>query len=58
MAFATTGLTTLPLEADELLPRDGKDEAYDAIIEEIEGLESKLEKQLKKLEEEVGYVKS
>ena len=51
-------MTTLPLEADELLPQDGKDEAYDAIIEEIQGLESKLEKQLKKLEDEVGYVLS
>lgn len=45
------------IETDELLPRDGKDAAYDEIVEEIEGLQSKLEKQLEKLEQEAGCVR-
>lgn len=44
------------LGLDELLPQEGKDDNYDAIAEEIDELEAKLEKQLKKLEDEVGYV--
>ncbi|KAN0131698.1 DNA mismatch repair protein Msh6 [Lactarius tabidus] len=39
---------------DDLLPIEGKDEAYDEIAEEIGGLEEELEKSLKKLEKQAG----
>jgi DNA mismatch repair protein MSH6 len=39
---------------DDLLPVEGKDEAYDEIAEEIRGLEKELDKVLKKLERQVG----
>lgn len=39
---------------DDLLPVEGKDEAYDEIAEEIRGLEKELDKMLKKLEKQVG----
>jgi DNA mismatch repair protein MSH6 len=39
---------------DELLPREGKDEEYDAIMTEIGELEEWLEKELKKLEKQLG----
>lgn len=43
---------------DDLLPVEGKDEAYDEIAEEIRGLEEELDKMLKKLERQAGYVVS
>lgn len=36
------------------MPKEGKDEAYDGIMEEIAGLEKELEDELQKLEEQVG----
>jgi DNA mismatch repair protein MSH6 len=39
---------------DDLLPVEGKDEAYDEIAQEIWGLEKELDKALKKLERQVG----
>ncbi|THH18729.1 hypothetical protein EW146_g2311 [Bondarzewia mesenterica] len=41
-------------DSDELLPAEGKDEAYDEIMEEIQNLEAKLENAMKNLETEVG----
>ncbi|KAF8259998.1 muts domain V-domain-containing protein [Lactarius quietus] len=40
---------------DDLLPVEGKDEAYDEIAEEIHELEEELNKSLKKLEKQTGY---
>ncbi|KZT71945.1 DNA mismatch repair protein Msh6 [Daedalea quercina L-15889] len=40
--------------ADELVPEDGKDEVYDQIMEEVQGLEEELEKELKTLERKAG----
>ncbi|KAH9061137.1 DNA mismatch repair protein Msh6, partial [Lactarius vividus] len=39
---------------DDLLPVEGKDEAYDEIAEEIRELEKDLDKSLKKLEKQTG----
>ncbi|KAH9003357.1 DNA mismatch repair protein Msh6 [Lactarius hatsudake] len=39
---------------DDLLPVEGKDEAYDEIAEEIRDLEKDLDKTLKKLEKQTG----
>ncbi|KAG6836841.1 hypothetical protein H0H93_002521 [Arthromyces matolae] len=39
---------------DELIPREGKDSAYDEIMTEIESLEEELENDLKKLEKKLG----
>jgi DNA mismatch repair protein MSH6 len=39
---------------DDLLPVEGKDEAYDEIANEIRGLEKELDKALKKLERQVA----
>lgn len=39
---------------DELLPVEGKDEAYDEISAEIAELEDGLEKELKKLKKQLG----
>ena len=44
------------LDADELVPEDGKDEVYDKIMEEVSELEDELEQELKKMERKVGYV--
>ncbi|KDQ32081.1 hypothetical protein PLEOSDRAFT_1100597 [Pleurotus ostreatus PC15] len=41
-------------DADELTPRSGKDEDYDAVVTEIEELESGLDDELKKLEKKLG----
>lgn len=41
---------------DGLVPRSGKDEAYDEVQEEIATLESELEHELIKLEKLVGFV--
>lgn len=43
-------------DADELIPEEGKDEEYDNIVKEITTLETSLNKDLKKLEREVGCV--
>lgn len=43
-------------DSDELLPVQGKDEDYDAILEETRELEETLEVELKKLEKKVGWV--
>ncbi|KAF9485007.1 DNA mismatch repair protein Msh6 [Pholiota conissans] len=37
-------------KTDELVPRDGKDERYDEVVEEIASLEKSLENELKKFE--------
>lgn len=42
------------IENDDLLPVEGKDEAYDEIAQEIRELEKGLDKSLKKLERQVG----
>ena len=47
---------SIPPDADELVPEDGKDEVYDKVMEEIGELEDELEQELKKLEKKVGYV--
>ncbi|KAF9528358.1 muts domain V-domain-containing protein [Crepidotus variabilis] len=41
-------------KADELIPRPGKDERYDEIIEEMSGLEKELEGELKQFEKKLG----
>ncbi|CAA7264271.1 unnamed protein product [Cyclocybe aegerita] len=41
-------------KADELIPRDGKDERYDEVVEEIDSLEKNLEDELKKMEKSLG----
>ncbi len=43
------------LDADELTPRSGKDDDYDAIVAEIEDLERGLDDELKKFEKKLGY---
>lgn len=42
------------IDNDDLLPVEGKDEAYDEIAQEIRELEKWLDKSLKKLERQVG----
>lgn len=44
------------LDADELVPEDGKDKVYDEIMEEIRELEDELDRELKKFEKKVGCV--
>ncbi|PBK99844.1 DNA mismatch repair protein msh6 [Armillaria gallica] len=41
-------------DANELVPQDGKDEAYDTIMSEIAELEEELDGELKKFEKKVG----
>ncbi|KII87843.1 hypothetical protein PLICRDRAFT_176607 [Plicaturopsis crispa FD-325 SS-3] len=41
-------------KGDELLPRDGKDKAYDDIMEEIHELEKELDGELKKMKNKLG----
>ncbi|KAJ3497847.1 hypothetical protein NLJ89_g10297 [Agrocybe chaxingu] len=41
-------------KTDELIPRDGKDERYDEVVEEINSLEKNLEDELKKMEKSLG----
>lgn len=41
---------------DELVPVDGKDEIYDAIMTEINELQEELAEQLKKFEKSLGLV--
>lgn len=43
---------------DDLLPEDGKDDAYDTVMEEIAALEKELKQDLRKLERESGSVAS
>jgi len=43
-----------PLPADELLPREGKDETYDEIQAEIDEVENSLENDLKKFKKSLG----
>ncbi|KAI0350882.1 DNA mismatch repair protein Msh6 [Trametes cingulata] len=40
--------------SDELVPEDGKDEVYDGIMEEINGLEDDLKSELKQLRKQTG----
>jgi DNA mismatch repair protein MSH6 len=47
-------LVTTFTDNDDLLPVEGKDEAYDEIAKEIRELEKELDKSLKKLERQVG----
>lgn len=42
------------IDNDDLLPVEGKDEAYDEIAQEIRELEKELDKSLKKLERQAG----
>ncbi|TFK46819.1 DNA mismatch repair protein Msh6 [Heliocybe sulcata] len=41
--------------SDELVPKEGKDEAYDDITAEISALEEQLDEELKKLEKRTGF---
>ncbi|KAK0489289.1 muts domain V-domain-containing protein [Armillaria novae-zelandiae] len=41
-------------DANELVPQDGKDEAYDTIMSEISELEEELDGELKKFEKKIG----
>ena len=47
---------TLLIDADELIPADGKDEMYDEVVSEIRGLENSLEEDLQKFQKTLGYV--
>jgi DNA mismatch repair protein MSH6 len=47
---------SLSLDPGDLIPRAEKDEAYDEVMETIDGLESELDKELKKLEKKHGSV--
>lgn len=49
-------LLTLLIDADELIPADGKDEMYDEVVSEIRDLEKSLEADLQKFEKTLGYV--
>jgi hypothetical protein len=49
-------LFTFSSDSDELLPQKGKDEEYDAIVAEINGIERELEEALAELMDQVGYV--
>ncbi|KAG6861406.1 hypothetical protein C0995_000535 [Termitomyces sp. Mi166 len=42
------------LSDDELIPREGKDSAYDEVMAEIAGLEEELDSDLKKMEKKLG----
>ena len=46
----------LLIDADELIPADGKDGTYDEVVSEIRGLEKSLEADLQKFEKTLGYV--
>ena len=46
----------LLIDADELIPADGKDETYDEVVSEIRDLEKSLEADLQKFEKTLGYV--
>jgi hypothetical protein len=46
----------LVIDADELIPEEGKDETYDEIVSEICDLEKSLEAELHKFEKTLGYV--
>lgn len=41
-------------ETDELIPRDGKDERYDEVVEEIASLEKSLNADLAKFQKSLG----
>ncbi len=43
---------TITIESDQLVPKDGKDEAYDTIVEEIKGIEEELEEKLNKFQKQ------
>ncbi|KAG6888727.1 hypothetical protein C0992_007636, partial [Termitomyces sp. T32_za158] len=43
------------LSDDELVPREGKDDAYDEVMSEIAGLEEELDNDLKKMEKKLGF---
>ena len=43
-------------DPDKLIPRSGKDERYDEVLEEIKSLEKELETELKKFERTLGFV--
>lgn len=43
------------VDADELVPEDGKDEVYDNVMSEINELEDELKAALKKIRKETGY---
>jgi DNA mismatch repair protein MSH6 len=47
---------TLLIDADELIPADGKDKIYDEVVSEIRDLENSLEADLQKFEKTLGYV--
>jgi DNA mismatch repair protein MSH6 len=49
-------LLTFLIDADELIPVDGKDEMYDEVVSEIRDLEKSLEADLQKFEKTLGYV--
>jgi hypothetical protein len=54
--FVFVGVFSSSSDSDELLPQKGKDEEYDAIIAEINGIERELEEALGDLQGQVGYV--
>ena len=51
-------MTTATAHADDLKANEGKDEALDEILAEIQRIEKELEKRRLKLEKELGYVSS
>ena len=53
--FECNSLTVL-IDADELIPADGKDETYDEVITEIHDLEKSLDADLLKFEKNLGCV--
>ena len=50
------GSELVVLDADELVPEDGKDEVYDNIMQEINELEEELKAELKKIRKQTGCV--
>ena len=50
-----SGSELVVLDADELVPEDGKDEVYDNIMQEINELEEELKAELKKIRKQTGH---
>jgi hypothetical protein len=44
------------IDSDELIPKEGKDDAYDEVSGEIASLEKSLENELKAMRKSTGYV--
>jgi DNA mismatch repair protein MSH6 len=56
MYIALLLTTSVFVETDDLVPQEGKDEAYDGIMTEISELEEELEEDLVKWQKKLGFV--